>query len=225
LTELPRMADFALWGEAISQAMGYDPLEFINAYYENIGRQNIEAIESHPLAHTIAKYFEEGEDQSSKVLKGSPLETLEVLKVFTQDHNIATDTKLWPKSPNALSRRLNQIRSNLLEGLGIEVIISRTTSAKDKNKVNTATIEIRKIPPVSPISPVRQNHEGNSDKTAGDISSAGDIIPPVDKILRQSKSRSKISHWRYWRYWRYLSSPANADTTARPYIWIPMLLL
>jgi hypothetical protein len=47
LNDLPRMADFALWGEAISQDMGYDPLEFINAYYENIGRQNIEAVESH----------------------------------------------------------------------------------------------------------------------------------------------------------------------------------
>jgi hypothetical protein len=30
LNDLPRMADFALWGEAISQAMGYDPLEFLN---------------------------------------------------------------------------------------------------------------------------------------------------------------------------------------------------
>jgi hypothetical protein len=51
LKDLPRMADFALWGEAISQAMGYDPLEFLNAYYENIGRQNIEAIESLHLHH------------------------------------------------------------------------------------------------------------------------------------------------------------------------------
>jgi hypothetical protein len=132
LNELPRMADFALWGEAISQAMGHDPLEFLNAYYENIGRQNIEAIESHSIAHAIAKYFEEGEDQSSKVLKGSPLEILEVLKIFALEHKISTDSKLWPKSPNALSRRLNQIRSNLLEGLGIEVTISRTTTTTNQ---------------------------------------------------------------------------------------------
>jgi hypothetical protein len=49
------MADFALWGEAISQAMGYKPLVFLNAYYENIGRQNIEAIEANPLGQAIAK--------------------------------------------------------------------------------------------------------------------------------------------------------------------------
>ncbi|MFL6392454.1 MAG: hypothetical protein ACJ71E_10470, partial [Nitrososphaeraceae archaeon] len=110
---------------------------------------------------------------------------LEILEVFAQDHKIAVDNKLWPKSPNALSRRLNQIRSNLLEGLGIEVIIKRTTTTKDnekKSKVNTATIEIRKISPVSPIPPVEQNHEGNLDKTTGDISSTGDIISPADKI-------------------------------------------
>jgi hypothetical protein len=43
--DLPGTADFALWSEAISQAMGYKPLVFVNVYYENIGRQNIEAID------------------------------------------------------------------------------------------------------------------------------------------------------------------------------------
>jgi hypothetical protein len=62
--------------------MGYKPLEFINAYYENIGCQNIEAVESYPLAHTIAKYFEE---QETDVLKDSPME---VLEVFAQKHKI-----------------------------------------------------------------------------------------------------------------------------------------
>ncbi|MFL6378716.1 MAG: bifunctional DNA primase/polymerase, partial [Nitrososphaeraceae archaeon] len=179
LNELPRMADFALWGEAISQAMGYDPLEFLNAYYENIGRQNIEAIESHPLAHAIAKYFEEqGDEVSGKELCGSPMEVLEVLEAFAQEHKISTDNKQWPKSPSALSRRLNQIRSNLLEGLGIEVTISR----QNKNKANTAYIEIRKIPPMSPMPPVNEVHEGNNSKTAGDISSTGDMMPPASKI-------------------------------------------
>jgi hypothetical protein len=62
--------------------------------------------------------------------------------------------------------------------LGIEVTISR----KNKSKANTAYIEIRKIPPMSPMPPVTQNHEGNLNKTAGDISSTGDIMPPVDKM-------------------------------------------
>jgi hypothetical protein len=188
LQDLPRMADFALWGEAISQAMGNNPLEFINAYYENIGRQNIEAVEAHPLAQAIAKYIERQMDSDNdhdlKALEGSPMEILEILEIFAQEQcKINIHHKLWPKSPNALSRRLNQIRSNLLEGLGIEVTISRVTTSKNgEGKSNTSYLKIRKIPPVSPIPPAEQNHEGNYQKTAGDISSTGDIISPADKI-------------------------------------------
>jgi hypothetical protein len=118
LNDLPRMADFALWGEAISRAMGNTPLEFINAYYENIGRQNIEAVESHPLGQAIAKYFERQVDNDNdfKALEGSPAEILEILEVFAEQCKIDIQHKLWPKSPNVLNRRLNQIRSNLLEG-------------------------------------------------------------------------------------------------------------
>ena len=38
LNDLPRMADFTIWGEAIARAMGYKDLEFIHAYYDNIGK-------------------------------------------------------------------------------------------------------------------------------------------------------------------------------------------
>lgn len=55
LKNLPRLGDFAEWGEAISRVMRYQPLEFINAYYDNIGRQNIEVIEAHPLGLAIVK--------------------------------------------------------------------------------------------------------------------------------------------------------------------------
>jgi hypothetical protein len=187
LQDLPRMADFALWGEAISQAMGNNPLELINAYYENIGRQNIEAVEAHPLGQAIAKYFERQIDNGDdfKALEGSPMEILDILEVFAQEQcKIDIHHKLWPKSPNVLSRRLNQIRSNLLEGLGIEVMISRVTTSKNGGggKANTSYMKIRKIPPVSPIPPAEQNHEENYQKTTGDISGTGDIISPVDKI-------------------------------------------
>jgi hypothetical protein len=67
LNDLPRMADFALWGEAIARALGFNDLAFIQAYYDNIGKQNIEAIEANPLGQAIAKFF-----AYSQELIGSP---------------------------------------------------------------------------------------------------------------------------------------------------------
>jgi hypothetical protein len=55
LKQLPRMADFAIWGEAIARAMGYKDLEFITTYYDNIGKQNVEAIENNALGQAIAR--------------------------------------------------------------------------------------------------------------------------------------------------------------------------
>jgi len=144
LNDLPRMADFALWAEAIARAMGYKDLEFINAYYDNIGKQNIEAIENHPLGQVIARFISEKQE----LLEGSPSEVLGQLQMFAAENNIDTNNKLWPKGDKWFTRRLNQISSNLLEGFGIDVQIARVTSVK--GKYNTSSINIRKIP-VTPV--------------------------------------------------------------------------
>jgi hypothetical protein len=180
INDLPRMADFAMWGEAIARAIGYKDLDFINAYYENIGKQNIEAIENHPLGLAIARFCEE-EVEHNKIWEGSPAELLERLEVIALNQGINTNQKSWPKEVRWLIRRLNQIRSNLLEGLGIDVQVTRITR-NVKGKTNTSSIRIQKITPMTPMTPVSQNQEGNLDKIAGVIPSTGDIMIPINKI-------------------------------------------
>ena len=158
LNDLPRMADSALWGEAIARAMGYQDLEFINAYYDNIGKQNIEAIENHPLGQAVAKFYDEEIEGKSNVWEGQPAELLEQLETIAQIHRINTNHKSWPKEVRWLTRRLNQIRSNLLEGLGIDVTIDRLTSTEDQKKKNTSTIKIRKMTPLTPLTPPVKNY-------------------------------------------------------------------
>jgi hypothetical protein len=178
LDNLPRMADFALWGEAIARAMGYKDLEFINAYYENIGKQNIEAIENHPLGYVIIEYIAE-----YKSYEGSPSQVLDALESYViRNPGMKMDTKnkFWPKAPNAFVRRLNQISSNLLDGAGIDVQITRTKGLN--GKANMSSIKISQISPISPISPSDQNHEGNSLLSYGDTRSNGDMISPSNKI-------------------------------------------
>jgi len=58
LAKLDRMADFEVWGEAIARSMGYQPMEFVDAYRENIGIQNVEALENHLLAQVLIKFVD-----------------------------------------------------------------------------------------------------------------------------------------------------------------------
>lgn len=100
-----------------------------------------------------------------------------------------------------MSGRFNQIRSNLLEGLGISVNISRITSSTSNSSgrkviINTSTIIIKKIPPEPPIHPVSENHEGNIAKISGGISTNGGTIPPVNKIPPVQNTENHVQNQR-----------------------------
>ena len=140
LDDKPRMADFALWGESIARAMKYEPFEFLNAYYDNIGKQNIEVIEFNPFGQAIVGLVD-------KVgwYYGSVTECLEALLVVAEENKINIDSKAWPKTPAWVSRYLNKIKSNLLEGPKVEVVIKRLTADEENYKKGTSTIQIRKI--------------------------------------------------------------------------------
>ena len=100
LKRLPRMADFAEWGEAIARALGYKPLEFLDAYFENIGEQNIEIIEANPFADAISKFL----DYEKQSWISSPQTFIKYLKEFADNNNI--DSSKFPKGPQAISREI-----------------------------------------------------------------------------------------------------------------------
>ena len=190
LERLPRMADFAEWGEAIARAIGYKPLEFMNAYFENIEEQNIDIITANPFADAISRFVDY--DMNSWI--SSPQTLIKYLKEFADNNNI--DNSKFPKNPQAISRKLNKIKSNLREGLFIEVIVDRITSGKgNKKQLNTAIIKIRKISPIPPISPVSKNDEGNEGKNIRDIEKVGDNTSNDNKIspVTEDQNHDQIS--------------------------------
>jgi hypothetical protein len=185
LKRLPRMGDFAKWGEAISRALGYKPLEFINTYFENIGEQNIEIIESNPFAEALSKLI----DYNINSWISSPKTLTKKLREYADNNDI--DSSKFPKNGIALSRRLNKIKSNLREGLGIEIIIDRITSGKgNKKQMNTAIIKIRKISPFTPVSPANKNDEGNNRDFTGDIENTVDNYSSDNKISPVDNDKS-----------------------------------
>ena len=80
----------------------------------NQNNANIEALESHPVGFAMYKFMED-----KTVWSGSPTKLLSELEIVAGFEKIDTTNSNWAKTPNVLSRRLNEIKSNLLD-VGIE---------------------------------------------------------------------------------------------------------
>lgn len=117
LTKLGRMADFTMWGYAVAEALEIGGEEFLKAYLNNQKKANQEAVESNPVATALIKYMEENSN-----FTGTVTNLLTVLNQVAEVEQIDTTSKLWAKEPNVLSRRLNEMKSNLeLEGIYYEI--------------------------------------------------------------------------------------------------------
>ena len=116
---LPRMADFAHWGQAISVALGHSPSDFLVAYEENIRRQNTEVINSHPLALAIITLLGE-----RPTWTGGAAELLRQLDELAGPLHLKTDDRSWPSMPNQLTRKLNELSATLSDA-GVKVDVSR----------------------------------------------------------------------------------------------------
>ena len=114
LSTLPRMADFCIWGCAISEAMGYTKEDFLNAYNAAIGNLSREALSNDDVGEALLLFMEdkiEWTGRSSGLL--TELEELaERLKIRIQ----------LPKNGQTLSRRLTVLKASLqAEGIVFEV--------------------------------------------------------------------------------------------------------
>jgi hypothetical protein len=124
----------------------------------------------------------------------------EVLKIKTKNN------KEWPSAPNRLSRRINDVKTNLRQ---VGIVIDRYTNSK----TNTRRIEIRKVSYLSPASPedpdrARFRFENSGDKntislpispaarpenpgqnfSSGNTYDTGDTIPTALSIHRPGNS-------------------------------------
>jgi hypothetical protein len=146
---LPRMADFALWCEAISRSMGYKEKEFLKAYNEIRGTQNNEIVDSNPLAFVIKKFVEsicssqqhtdsmDNKSDKLTLFDGSPLKLLQELNPIAANEGIDISQKDWPKNRNWLIRKINIVKPTLRQAFGIEIAVVRDST-------NSSTIRIVK---------------------------------------------------------------------------------
>lgn len=118
LEKLPRMADFAKWGCAITEALGINQREFLEAYQTNIKKQNEEIILNNTLAQAVISLM--SDTQSWEGLMKDAWETL---------NDIADPNKhdrTFPKSERSLKRALDKIKTNLMD-IGINFVQGNRT--------------------------------------------------------------------------------------------------
>jgi len=108
LDRLPRMADFAEWGEAIARAMGYEENEFIRAYTEKKGAQRREVLEENPVGLAVLKLMEE-----TNTWAGTPTDLLDRLNKIAEEEKIDTDQDKWPGNATWVTRRIKDIETDL----------------------------------------------------------------------------------------------------------------
>ncbi len=125
LDERPRMADFALWGYSIAEAINRQGEAFICAYNENINKQTMEVLYEHPTASAVLAFME---DKDTWTGTASTL-----LSELRFEANEDSRHQKLPETANALSRSLAQIRMTLEEG-GIKF-------SREDGKVRSITLE------------------------------------------------------------------------------------
>jgi hypothetical protein len=103
LDRLPRMADFARWGEAVGRGLGWGEGTFLKAYESNRGDIDAAALESSAVAVALTQMIK---IQPKPEWTGSAKELLEALALLVGEP--ATKQKEWPKSPRGLSGALHR---------------------------------------------------------------------------------------------------------------------
>ena len=146
-----RLADFSRYGCAIALALGRTKEEFVNAYADKVKQQNEEALNADPVALALLKFCEKEVMGKSLVSlqgstevncwKGQPSELFAQLSQYAQQTGIDIKAKGWPKTPNALTRRINDV-SPALKAFGCE--ITNYPGTPRQIKIDASKLETQK---------------------------------------------------------------------------------
>jgi len=132
LKQLPRMADFTLWGCAVSEALGLDKKYFLNAYKTNILNTKGDAVKGRIVGQLLLDILEEKLPLPSEKKPNPPKSTSFLMKDLHKE--IVVEGRLneinpinLPADPTRLSKEINIISTNL-PSLGF--VISKKNTKK-----------------------------------------------------------------------------------------------
>jgi hypothetical protein len=125
LAKLPRMADFARFGEAVGRGLGWPPETFLAAYLDNRQQATLSTLEDSILANMLLKQVE----RSWGLLEWTmPASEMLAKLTLNLDRRIARSPS-WPKSPAVFANELRRLAPVLAEN-GLFVLAKRTKKAR-----------------------------------------------------------------------------------------------
>lgn len=136
-TDLPRMADFAVWGEAISRSLGNKEGLFFKIYRNAIDKSNDLLSESDPVLSFVQQ---EMEGRAELLLPVSSFH--DGLRIFAEQHNYDTHSNRFPKSPGKIRGCVEKSKP-LLQREGYQIEIYKNTEKNNFTK-NSSLIKITK---------------------------------------------------------------------------------
>ncbi|MFY9868126.1 MAG: hypothetical protein WAK17_00240 [Candidatus Nitrosopolaris sp.] len=147
--KLERMADFSFWGEAASRVMDYKPMEFLNAYSENLRNQSRDAVNFNALADIVHVICDE-ELANKHEVEYAFADLLIKVRATGFEIGIELDphkTKFyWAKSPQSLSEEVMRLAAVIQNSYGYKIERYTDHVGKNGRKKNTAVIRITNDP-------------------------------------------------------------------------------
>jgi hypothetical protein len=123
LEKLHRMDEFTLWGCAIAKALGVGQQTFLDSYHANISRHHEELVAQDPVCLAAIQFM-----SSRLSWQGAPSKLYSELATIAKAEGYDKEAS-WPKAPNALTRRMNELRESLA-AVGVAVSQPRTKSQR-----------------------------------------------------------------------------------------------
>ena len=196
--KLSRMTEFAKYGEIISRCMGYADNEFLRVYKENRNLQVDEIIEFSQVATALMCMMFRKYNDPEYEWDGTPTalfgEIKNIVDTDKWDLNIDSNSHQFPKSPNALSRRLNEVKT-ILKTKGLVI-----TNYRETDKQGTKKIKIRKISSEPSDRQKSENHAQKHLNSSDDISDDTDEINNNRKISSENNSQNHAQNGDFCRY-------------------------
>lgn len=141
LKNLPRMADYTIFGECISRVLGCESFSFVKKYRERLQLNATDVVETYPLIPLLENLMNNKNEYENTVAKFYK----EIIQL-AQYEEVDIDSRYakFPAAPNKVRQHIQKLKPTF-RILGFEINISQYTKRDGKHPKNRHVIYITKI--------------------------------------------------------------------------------